>query len=96
MEWTEIHYRVSGNDLPLTDDDVMLNNVPRVVKKTSITPKDNRGHRAQSFYQRSVYVLDSRSRTKNEGVAGNGKAIAVRGADIDEGGQIELGNISYV
>ena len=39
-----------------------------------------------------VDVLAPRSRTKNEGAAGNGKAIAVRGADIDHGGLFEVGN----
>ena len=41
-----------------------------------------------------VHVLAPRSRTENEGAAGKGKAIAARGADIDHGGQNELGNIS--
>ena len=41
-----------------------------------------------------VHVLAPRSRAKNEGAVGIGKAIAVRGADIDHGGQNELGHIS--
>ncbi len=41
-----------------------------------------------------VDVLAPRSRTKSEGAAGNRKAIAVRGADIDHGGLFEVGNTS--
>ena len=40
-----------------------------------------------------VDVLAPRSRTKNEGSAGNPNAIASRGADIDHGGIFEIGNI---
>ena len=39
-----------------------------------------------------VDVLAPRSRTENEGVAGNRNAIAPRGADIDHGGLFEVGN----
>ena len=39
-----------------------------------------------------VDVLAPRSRTQNEGAAGNGKEIAVRGADIDHGSLFEVGN----
>ena len=39
-----------------------------------------------------VDVLAPRSRTKNEGSAGNPNAIASRGADIDHGGLFEVGH----
>ena len=39
-----------------------------------------------------VDVLAPRSRTENEGAAGNPKAIAPCGADINHGGLFEVGN----